>query len=226
MRRFDVRRKDRLIIGTGSSGCQLKWVQGCYYIKLAVLGYEHVAEVLTSEFLSLCDLRGFSNVKYNMCEIYEDGIYRGQGCYCKSFVDAAEVEVSVSDMILRTGSSYALSHEDALDLIYDYTGLWCKDYLNTMLAIDAIVKNGDRHFRNISFIKHSDGNYAYAPMFDFGDAMLSDVISYPMDAQIDECLRNVYAKPFSVIFGKDISDFVPIPVDADESKCFTIPLFW
>ncbi len=35
----------------------------------------------TSELLSCFDLFGYDFVKYHACDIYEDGIFLGQGCY-------------------------------------------------------------------------------------------------------------------------------------------------
>ena len=221
MKVFSVSKNERLVIGSGSSGCQPKWFRDGFYIKLSVLGYEHVAEVITSEFLSLCDLRGFKYVKYHICDIYEDGIYRGQGCYSKSFLDEEEYEVSASDIIAKTASSYAIGYEDFIDLAYGFTGLWCKEYINMMLAIDAIVKNDDRHFRNISFTHYQSETYeyapcySYAPFYDFGAGLLSDIFTHPMEVDVRHCLKSVYAKPFSVTFGKDIKDFMPIVVDLD-----------
>lgn len=212
-KQWHVSKSDRLTYGTGSSGCQPKWVKDGYYIKLSLLGYEHVSEVLVSHFLSACDLGGFKYLKYELCEIYEDGIYRGQGCYSKSFISIGDTEVTASDIITRTASSYAISYDDAIDLFYDFTKLYCKNYINTILAIDSIVKNDDRHFRNISFILQSDGSYDYSPFYDFGAGLLSDIFTHPMTMPVTECLKYLYAKPFSVRFGADIVDFIPIRID-------------
>ena len=215
MKVFEVAKNDRLLIGTGSSGCQPKWLKDGFYIKIPVLGYEHATEVITTKFLEQCDLRGFEYLTYHMCEVYEDGVYKGQGCYSRSFLEEGDVEVSALNIITIAGRELSIGYNDAIELFQEHTGLFCKEYINMILAIDAIVKNEDRHFRNIAFIRGADGTYRYAPFYDFGAGLLSDVFTHPMGEDIDHALQSVYAKPFSVFFGKDIEDFTPISINVD-----------
>lgn len=217
LRRVDVSKLERYYQGSGSSGCQLKWFSHNEFVKLSVLGYEHVAEVFTSELLSCFDLLGYDFVKYHACDIYEDGIFLGQGCYSESFLKQGETFVSAAKMLDSSMESYSLSYEEFIEFVFEYTGKDFKQYINTILAVDTIVKNEDRHFRNFGFVRRGS-EYLPAPIFDNGAGCLSDVISYPMNVSIEDNLRNVYAKPFSVIFGKDIKDFNRVRIDYDKFK--------
>lgn len=120
-------------------------------------------------------------------------------------------------MLDSSMESYSLSYEEFIEFVFEYTGKDFKQYINTILTVDTIVKNEDRHFRNFGFIKRGN-EYLPAPIFDNGAGCLSDVISYPMNVSIEDNLRNVYAKPFSVIFGKDIKDFNRVRIDYDKFK--------
>lgn len=214
LERVDVSTMDRIRKGTGSSGCQRKWELGNRIVKLSILGYEHVAEVLVSELLECSNLRESEYVKYFPCDVYEDGVYLGQGCYSYSFLCEGEQEVSIANILDSYFIEYSIKYDELIDLLYDITGINQKPYIDTILALDTITRNDDRHFRNISFIK-SNGLYRPAPIFDNGGACMSDCISYPLSSSVDELWGKVYAKPFSVIFGRDLVDSIPIGIDVE-----------
>lgn len=215
LERVDVSRLNRVSIGTGSSGCQLKWLKDNKFVKLSLLGYEHVAEVLTTWLLQCSDLSRDRYVVYHPCLIYEDNKPLGQGCYSESFLQCNDVEVSIANILDSRLISYSIGLEDLIELLDSYYISNARDYLNLIMSIDAITRNDDRHFRNISLIRR--GNiYLPAPVFDNGGGCLSDIVSYPMNMSLDDLWKTVYAKPFSVTFGRDIKGSRPIEIRYDE----------
>ncbi len=214
MKVIDVSRKDRILKGTGSSGCQMKWVANGKFYKLSLLGYEHVAEVLVSELMHCSSLSPTEYVIYSPCLIREDGKVLGQGCYCESFLKDDEYEVSVANILDSRLAPYSISYDELLDVLYDETGDYHKSYIDKILALDTITRNDDRHFRNISFIRDING-LRPAPIFDNGGACMSDCISYPMSENFDILWKSIYAKPFSLTFGKDLQNNTPIGINVD-----------
>lgn len=228
LERVDVSKIDLLKIGTGSSGCQRKWLKDNRYIKLSILGYEHVAECLTYWLLCNSNIDKKFIVPYYPCDIYQDGIYLGQGCYSYSFLGDG-IELSVANILDKYLASYSSSYDDVIQLVYNCINYNCENDINTILAVDAITRNDDRHFRNIVFVIDKDNTVLSVPIFDNGGGCMSDLVSYPLNVPIDKLWSSVYAKPFSVTFGRDIRNFNPIKINVskflmyyDKSKCNVI----
>ena len=82
--------------------------------------------------------------------------------------------------------------------VKEYTGLDIHEYLSKMLALDALILNTDRHFNNIGIIANSKENkYRFAPIFDNGRSLLSEIEKFPFDISIEENIQNVIGKPFA-----------------------------
>lgn len=79
-------------------------------------------------------------------------------------------------------------------------------YLTMLLEVDAFFLNEDRHLNNISFI-YENGKYTPAPLYDFGASLFSDIyVDYPLEKTYDDCIKEIYAKPFTEDFD-DQCDF-------------------
>lgn len=209
-----VTKKDRLHVGTGSSGYQTKWYKDGLFIKRSVLGYEHLAEVLTTWLLKCSDIPRNMYVEYHPCIIIEDGKNCGQGCYSESFLSGSEIEVSISNILDMRLLSHGIGIDELVEVLDEYYIPNSRDYLNMILSVDSITRNEDRHFKNISLIQEG-GIYRPGPIFDNGAGCMSDVFSYPMNESIDKLWGEIYAKPFSVTFGKSIKDNKPIGIYYD-----------
>lgn len=82
-----------------------------------------------------------------------------------------------------------------------------KNYLSTIVRLDAILLNEDRHFNNIAFIKNN-GDYRFCPIFDNGLSFLSDTNDYPLDKKgVSHKISRVKSQPFSRDWRKQIGYF-------------------
>ena len=80
-------------------------------------------------------------------------------------------------------------------------------YLTNMLQLDAVTKNDDRHFNNISFIMGKNGKFRPAPIYDNGGAFLSDQYTYGYNLSYEQTISSmdkVKAKPFSADFDEQL----------------------
>lgn len=191
-----------------SKGNQLKWRDGEWWYKADQMGYEGMAEVITSHLLKN------STLSYET--IYEPVTieYKGTkltGCRSRNFLGEKEEIVTLEHLFRQyTGMSLAkeLSHISdvknrisfTVDRVIDYTGL--EDfgrYLTGMLEMDAFFLNEDRHTNNIAVIYQiDDEQYRLCPYFDMGLSLFSDIKEdFPLERSLEECQKDIVAKPFS-----------------------------
>lgn len=197
-----VARSERLSVNYSSSGNQMKWKHGNIFVKLDCLGYESVSECLVSTLLSFTEISEKDYVKYYPCIIYEDEICLGNGCYSYDFVGEWK-EISARVILEKSLMSLSIDYFTFLDVLYDYTGQYFKNYIDRILYVDSITRNDDRHFGNIVFLV-KDGIFKSAPLFDHGAACMSDIFTYPMNEDLNSNFKRIYAKPFYTSFLRQI----------------------
>jgi len=215
LEKIEVSRDQRVVLGTSSKGTQLKWISGNYYIKLDLLGYESTAEVLVGWLLRFSKLPKEDYIIYKACAIYEDGRYLGKGCYCKSFLKEGEREVSVANLLDSYALPYSLGYDELREELFPILGFDLKKYVDKILCLDAITRNDDRHYHNISFIVTKDGIYRPGPIFDNGSACMSDMVTYPLSEPFESNYQSIYAKPFQTRFEKQIVGAEPLRINAE-----------
>ena len=179
------------------------------------LGYEGLSEYVVSELLKHSRIRNqhFAFVRYSMCH-FKIGNKQMTGCYSRNFMGDSESELSLFrffktyfniDITVRTlGLSAAEQIKYVVDSVEMITGL--SDFgafLTLNLELDAFVLNDDRHYRNISMLKHDSGGFSLAPVFDNGGALLSDEFSYSGDS-LETLVKNGESKPFSRNFDEQL----------------------
>lgn len=184
----------------GSRGMQIKWRHGNIVVKRNYLGYEDIAEVLSSYLLQYTDISDY--VKYYSCVVVEDDIVIGNGCYSYDFINGAE-EVTVASLLMKSGLPFSITYGDLRDFMFDIVGFDVKPYIDKLLCFDSIIRNGDRHFSNIVFLCNN-GKYNPAPIFDNGDGCLSDMISYPLGCDFNKAYSSVQSKPFYADFRRNL----------------------
>ncbi len=126
-----------------------------------------------------------------------------------------EQEVMVTDLLDALMLGYAITYDDLRDSLYPVIKFDIKEYIDKLLCIDAITRNEDRHFRNISFI-FKEGKYTPAKIYDNGGACFSDLLTYPMEMDLDTCFQSVQAKPFFVNFERQLQGVRPLRVRYEE----------
>ncbi len=192
-----------LVMVQGSSkGTQPKYYENGYWYKVNQCGYEGLSEYLVSKVLECSNADDYA--------AYEPCIINGRsGCRSKNFLKENESFLSFQRLYeLMTGESL----QDRIRLIsqvadrigfvkeflMEYTGFDCSRYLSQILTLDMLTLNTDRHLNNLGLIVDTSASlYKAAPIFDNGNALLSDWDRF-CEETIEENLENVYGQPFSV----------------------------
>lgn len=204
-----------------SKGNQTKWFKDNMFIKADSMGYESISEALVADLLRYVEDIEF--VDYFMCKIIEDDC-SFDGCYSCNCLEPDEEMVSVYRILQSYG--FVLSNgsinskgQNLFDFvcktISEITKLDMYKYISDLVKIDYITRNEDRHLNNICVIMEPDGSFRYAPVFDNGLSLLSDITDYPLDKPTRDLMRKVHSKPFSSKFDKQFqfTDMKPLVID-------------
>ena len=193
------------MIAGSSAGTQPKYYDKGYWYKADQNGYESEAEYLTSLVLSCSNVSEY--VSYERCMINGR-----RGVRSKSFLGPDEMFITFQrlyDMMQGGNLSERIMLMDSVTerirfvtgFILEYTGVDCTDYLSGILSLDCLTINTDRHFNNLGIIlNQKDGKGRCAPVFDNGDALLSNYNKFPPDLSIEENIEKTYSQPFSADF--------------------------
>lgn len=227
IRTFFLKESDRFEVSTTSKGNQIKWLVKdedgkLLYIKADQFGYESISEALVSEFLRFVE--GVSFVDYSFCRVNEDSKWYNC-CYSENLLAEGEDLTSLYRLLKSRGIDVDRLYKDCsgkelalrvISLVREVTGYDITDYLKTILSIDWLILNEDRHLNNIALVVGEDGKYRDAPLFDNGLSLLSDVVMYPTTVSEGVLIKQVKSKPFSTSFKKQVrylSDEVNLRVD-------------
>ena len=201
-------------IAHSSKGNQLKWHIDDYWYKADGLGYEGLAEVVSSCFLRNFNIRflnesGIEFVKYEpVIIIWKESAFWG----CKSVNFRQEGwQLITLEKLFRRFTGFSLAKEImrfseisdritfTVDFVRNVTGLDdFGKYLSTLLNTDAFFFNEDRHTNNIAVLYNpSEERFDYCPYFDYGAGLFSDAKGdYPLNLSVEECIKLIAAKPF------------------------------
>lgn len=197
-----------------SKGNQLKWFENDKWYKADYLGYESLSEYLVSRLLEKTNTPGV--VRYTPAMLsFEGKSYLG--CVSPNFLREGEELISL-EKLFRKYRNISLSKKIAemedveerigyvVEEVQSITGLLdFGKYLCRLLEIDAFFLNEDRHMNNIALRYRAGNGFRECPVFDNGAALLSDVkILYPLDKDIEECMKEIEAKPFSRDFDEQM----------------------
>lgn len=61
-------------------------------------------------------------------------------------------------------------------------------YIDTMIVVDFLINNVDRHYRNFGLVKNND-NYSFAPLFDHGFSLYGDLEDHELNLDDKETLE-------------------------------------
>ena len=204
---------------SASTGNQRKWFDGDYVYKEDLLGYEGLVETLASRLAAQTNLTRFG------VTMYEPVFYKGKLC-CKSrnFNPDKVEELSLHKFLLSYYGTdlngvytiYLNTCDTLLETMFDFVretvftayGYDIKEWLALTLKFDWLILNEDRHFRNLVFLKTSDG-YRPSPLFDNGAGLLADTtMDYPMSGDVYLLMKESKAKTICDSFDEqlDISE--------------------
>lgn len=200
-----------ILNGHDSRGIQMKFKKENMWYKTDFAGYQGLAESVVSNVLSHSNIESF--VRYKEEEIeYRGAIFNG--CISENFKPEETDIVTVSKLFQTHYGKPVMEicQERSLEnTIYNFvektakvTGLKEDEigkYITTILELDALILNDDRHFNNIAFLK-CDDVYVPAPLFDHGSSLLSDEIYYPSNTNTEDLISKVHSKTFSDSFAE------------------------
>lgn len=199
--------------GYSSKGNVPKWKIGDNWYKLDVFGYEGLAEFVISHLIKKSNVDNF--VLYDL----EKALYRDEkvACVSKNFLKDDEELITIERLHLAeigVGLNKKLTEIDNIkekivylvDFVESITKL--KDfhiYFTKMLELDMFFLNEDRHTNNIAVIKNNvNKKFKFAPIFDNGLSLLSDVSEYKMDSDVYKTIQKVKSKPFTTDFEEQV----------------------
>ncbi len=203
-------KKDRFIGGTTSLGNQQKWYQNGHWIKSDYMGYEGLAEKLCSVLLSCSNAQNYCS--YDICKIIEDEKFAGIGCISPSFIgEGVEhypfFKLFKSEWVELATETFGLSVKEKILYFSNVVkAIWKVDILDDfmkMLAFDCIVLNEDRHLNNFGLLYDTNSNgYSFAPIFDNGLSLLSDLRDYHSDTSAEVDISRNRSRLFTPSFSK------------------------
>lgn len=194
---------EAMVMVAGSSiGTQKKFYEKGYWYKQNNIGYEGVAEYLTSQILACSNIDEY--VEYEKCKINSR-----DGCRSANFLGAGESYISLQRLYdtyhggqmserIRMYNTIKERIQFVVEFVFDTIELDITKQLGKILTFDMLILNTDRHFNNIGIIADTSKKiYKMAPVFDNGNSLLSNIGEYPFDVSIEENIENVIGQPFS-----------------------------
>ncbi|MCM1134244.1 MAG: hypothetical protein NC400_01590 [Clostridium sp.] len=195
---------EAMVMVAGSSiGTQRKYYEDGYWYKQDRVGYEGIAEYLSSLVLACSNVEEYA--AYEKCKINGRS-----GCRSANFLKSGEAYISLQ-RLYDTYTGGQLSERmrliDAVggrinytvDYVKEKTGLDIREQLGKILTFDMLILNSDRHFNNIGIIADvASEKYRNAPIFDNGNALLSNIGEFPFDEPIESHIEKIIGQPFSV----------------------------
>lgn len=193
---------EAMVMVSGSSiGTQRKYYNKGYWYKQNRNGYEGRAEYLASVVLSCSNIDDY--VEYECCKINGK-----DGCRSFNFLRDGESYISLQRLYdiyhggqlserIRIYDSVAERIDYVVAFTENCTGINIREYLGRLLTFDMLIVNVDRHFNNIGILVNSNaGQYRTAPVFDNGNALLSDLGRYDHEDSLAGNIEKATGHPF------------------------------
>lgn len=203
---------------SSSKGNVTKYTNGLLWIKSNYLGYEALAEVISSRVIQAL---GFETVVYDPCFLSRNEYEAESACVSQSFT-LNSTEYSIGRLLQKLGK-YNNSDEMFTAFTNNQTPMlrvqWVldllkplniTDYLRSSLAeciwLDSILLNEDRHLFNLVLTLDIQNRFHFIN-FDYGGSLLSDLRDYPLAMPLQRAVYSVKSKPFSSRFSSQLRAF-------------------
>ncbi|MBQ6661282.1 MAG: hypothetical protein IJM57_07670 [Lachnospiraceae bacterium] len=153
-----------------------------------VVGHECVNEIIVDRLLTILRVEHLPYELLHADILVEGKTYETYLCASKDFKERGESKVALDDYY-RNNALQGESHYD-----FCVRNGW-KDYIDTMIAIDYIIQNRDRHGANIEILRNSRAHTVrIAPLFDHGLSLLyscaTDEEALKFDVMADRKCQN------------------------------------
>lgn len=197
-----------------SGGQLLKWKIGNRCIKTSSIDknslqtqfmYESYAEVLASKIESIL---GFNHVTYRLCEVEIDGCIKTIACESVDFKKPGQLDISFGKLMLA-GKIPKLYYNDTssyntLIVSMRQFGVDIKTYINSIIFLDSLILNDDRHYGNFGVIINNHKKSVHSqPIFDNGNSLFchKHIGDIPYS---DDLIQYLKCKPFSISFNDQL----------------------
>lgn len=201
---FDTNHLTELQLLSTSKGNQRKWYKDGLYIKEQFYYQNKYWRDDLVENIASCIGQQFETNEYvleqHLCTI-NDGNNSTHGVFSKDFCSEGEKYLSLQRLLDTNKSSFDTDmgcperYEFLLNFLQEVTDLPFGRYLDTMIILDYLVGNEDRHLNNIGVIWNGT-KFRYAPLFDFGLGLFEHDRKYE-GVPFAKCLNKMESKPFS-----------------------------
>lgn len=155
-----------------------------------VVGHECVNEIIVDRLLTLLGVEHLNYELINADIEIEGNIYNTYLCASDDFKKRGESKIALDDYY-RANALEKESH-------YDFC-VRCgwKDYIDTMIAVDYIILNRDRHGANIEVLRNARAHtLRIAPLFDHGLSLMYS------------CMTDEDVKAFDILEDKRCQNFI------------------
>ena len=168
-----------------------------------IVGHECVNEIIVDRLLTIL---GVEHLHYQLihADVDIDGhIYETWLCASEDFKELGETKVAL-DNYYQVNSEAKTSHYD-----FCVQNRW-QGYIDTMLAVDYLIMNRDRHGANIEVLRNArKKTLRIAPLFDHGLSFLCSCFNEKEIAEFDidvDRTEKILMKASQKDFNKGISD--------------------
>lgn len=155
-----------------------------------VIGHECVNEIIVDRLLTLLGIEHL-NYQLILADIEIDGrIYTTYLCASEDFKKRGESKTSLDN--------YFIANHQQAESAYDFCQrLGFGDYIDTMIAVDYLILNRDRHGANIEVLRNSRAHsLRIAPYFDHGLSLLFN------------CLTEEEISSFDILKDRQCNNFI------------------
>lgn len=184
------------IVSRDSGGSQNKYYRDGIWYKQDTAGEESVAEYLASLVLKFSNVKNY--VSYDICCVNGK-----RSCKALDFLKKGESFVSLHKFYMAANHKvlaedvFCINHvEDRLyfliNAFQDIIGIDLTGYFSNILALDMLLLNPDRHFKNMGVIYNGKG-YREAPVFDNGQSLGANWNLCPPILSVQECVDRIHS---------------------------------
>lgn len=209
------------VVSRDSGGSQSKYHMNGVWYKQDTTGEESLAESVVSLILKHSNIKNY--VIYETC--YVNG---KRSCKASGFLNKDETFISLhklfmiahhkvlSDEVFRINNV----EERFAFLVSEFKNIISLDlteYISNIIALDMLILNPDRHFKNMGVI-YNGFSYREAPIFDNGQALCANWNLSSPSLSVDECLKTVHSCTIAGSFEMQftaIKDINALKIDYD-----------
>lgn len=214
------------ITQNSSGGKLLKWKVGNKYIKTSTIDttsltprfmYESYGEVIVYK---LAKRLGFNCVEYKLCKVIIDNQVETIACESNDFKQLGYIDYSIGKlMLLGKIPKLFYGEYDSYNILLNTLKFIpeFRRYLDTLILLDSITLNDDRHFGNFGLLINRQCEMKVQPIFDNGNSLFChkhiDGMNYD-----EKLIQYLVCKPFNRSFNEQLKLIDKSIIEKDKLK--------